>query len=77
MLDASHADINLHFAYRVSVSLSAQCYHLALTREYRLALSSFFIPVGKLLIGSQALGYGKYPTPNRVLPITQSLRSNQ
>ena len=43
------------------VSLSAQCYHLALSSEYHLALSSNIYPVGKLLIGSQALGYGKYP----------------
>ena len=67
----------LTFQYRVRVSLSAQWYHLALSSEYHLALSSDIYPVGKLLIGSQALGYGKYPTPNGVLPITQSFRSNQ
>ena len=43
----------------VRVPLSAQWYHLALSSEYHLALSSDIYPVGKLLIGSQALGYGK------------------
>ena len=42
--------------------------------EYHIALSS---PVGKLLIGSQTLGYGIYPKPNGVLPIIQCFRSNQ
>ena len=34
------------------------------------ALSKYFIPVGKLLVGFQVFGYGKYPTSSGVHSIT-------